>query len=145
MGIHISVNAVHKVIGCHNGPRIGLSHSNLKRFQIDLPQRPLLNQRVYCQTMRLLLVSNEVWEDLSVEDVSNTFRTLRTLYGGRNALVLQATDVLSRELPREKRVLGEGFKIPSSQGMSMHADRWGEQNMGCSRLDLVGKMLADLV
>lgn len=80
--------------------------------------------------MRLLLVSNEVWEDLSAEDVSNAFRTLRTLYGGRNALVLQATDVLSRELPREKRVLGEGFKIPSSQGMTMHADRWGEQNMG---------------
>lgn len=69
----------------------------------------------------------------------------RTLDSGSNAFLLQAQDVLSRQLSSEEWILGERLKIPASQWVTVHADRWSKQDMSRSRLDLVGKVLANLI
>lgn len=61
-----------------------------------------------------------------------------TLNGSSHAILLKTVDVLSGKFASEKRILRERLKVPSSQGMSMHADRGREENVGLASLCFLG-------
>lgn len=93
MRVHIRMDTVHKIVRRHDGPRIGFAHRNLEWLEVNLPQWPLLNERVNGETVGLLFIANKIWSMLAWirEDV---LLSSRTLDGCRNTLLLQSTYVL---------------------------------------------------
>ena len=142
--VHIGVDAIHQVVRGHERPGLGLADGNLERAQVELAERPLGDDRVDGQPVRLLLVADKVcgW---SAPPCPGHFRSKLTLDGGRHALLLEALDVLGSQLARQERVLGEGLKVAPSQRVSVHADGGREEHVGGPGLGLVGQVLADLV
>jgi len=60
MIIHIGVYAVDKVVGGHNSPRVRLSNGNLEWAKVDLAKGPFGYNRVDGQSVRLLLIGDEI-------------------------------------------------------------------------------------
>jgi hypothetical protein len=65
MLIQVRVDAVDEIIRRHDGPRIRFPNRNLKRSEVELSERPLSDERVYRQPIRLLLIPNEIYSPLA--------------------------------------------------------------------------------
>lgn len=123
--------AVDQIVRSHNGPRVRLAHGDLERLEVEFSQRPLLDKRVYSQSVGLLLIADEIYTGWSAGTACIRDSSMeQTLDRGCDAFLLQAPDVLSRQLAREKRILGEGLEVPASQRMAVHANSRGEEDMG---------------
>jgi hypothetical protein len=68
-----------------------------------------------------------------------------TLDGGSNSLLLEALDILGRQLAAEKGIFGERLKVPPTKRVSVQANCGGEENVGRPSSNLVRKVLANLV
>jgi hypothetical protein len=97
------MEAIHRVITGHDRPRPCLSHRNLKRLQIYLPQRALLYHRVHTHPPRLLLVGHKV------------------LDGCAHPAALQPVDISGGHLTREVGVLRERLEVAPTERRSVHA------------------------
>ena len=67
-----------------------------------------------------------------------------TLNSGRNTLLLEASNILGRQLSSKEGIFGEGLKVASSKRVSMHADSWGKKHIRGSRSHFVGKVVTNL-
>lgn len=54
------MNPIHQIVARHDSPRISLFDSNLERLQVNLPQRPLRDVGVHCETAGFLLIRCEM-------------------------------------------------------------------------------------
>lgn len=97
MFILIRVNPVNSVIGRHDCMWISLFHRNLKCCQLNLPQRPLIHNRIRCHTAQFLRICRKM---------------LRTC---RYAKTLNAPDISGSHFSCQIRVLAKIFKIPPAQ------------------------------
>lgn len=68
----------------------------------------------------------------------------RTLDCSRDALLLQAADVLSSQLAGQERIFGKGFKVPAAERMPVHADGRTQQDVRRPCFRLVAQFLADM-
>lgn len=60
MLVPIRVDAVDEVVRRHDGPGIRLPDRNLKRTEVELSEGPLGDERVYRESVRLLLIPDEI-------------------------------------------------------------------------------------
>lgn len=65
-----------------------------------------------------------------------------TLDGSSHTPLLKTLDILSGKLASKKRILRERLKVPSTQGMPVHADRGCKENVGLASLCFLGQMTA---
>lgn len=60
MVVHVGVNAVDEIVRRHDCPGVGLANSNLERTEVKFAKCSLRYQRIYRNSVRLLLVCDEV-------------------------------------------------------------------------------------
>lgn len=99
--VHICVDAVDEVVRRHDSPRISLPNSNLERFEINLTKRSLSNERVYRESVGLLLIPNEICQLLAHPQLHIEKHTLD---GRRDTSILKTLDVLRRQLSSKQRI-----------------------------------------
>lgn len=153
MLIHIRVHAVDEIVRGHNSPWLSFSHGDLEGSEVQLSQRSLADPRIDGEPVGFLLVTHKIYprklegerERITSEIPRSRLDGAPTLDGGSHPLLLQSADVLGCQLAREQRIFGERFEISTAQGMAVHAHSRGEKDVGRSRLDLVGEVLANIV
>lgn len=70
---------------------------------------------------------------------------LHTLDSSRHSSGLDPLNVLSGQLSRQEWILRERLEIPTTQGVAVHANRWGEKYIRRPRLHLGSQMLTNLI
>jgi hypothetical protein len=91
------IGAIQPVVGTHDGGGLSLSNRGFEPRQIDLPQRPLVDDCIDRHAARLLIVDRIVLERSA------------------DAFALNAADVGLGQLAGQIRVFGEIFKVPTTQ------------------------------
>lgn len=61
MVVHVCMDAIDKVVRCHESPGICLSDCNLKGSEVQLPERPFLDERIDCQAVGFLLIAHKIY------------------------------------------------------------------------------------
>ena len=91
--------SVHGSVRRHDGGRRALAHSDLKPAQVDLPERPLRDDRIGLVPSVLLVVGTEVLDRTD------------------DSALAHAAQLHDRHLARQEGILGEILEIPSVQRM----------------------------
>ena len=113
-----TVGSVQPVVGAHHHPRVGFPDGDLEAAQVDLPQRPFVDDRIDHHAPRLLVVGCEV------------------LDAGTDALRLGSFDHRGGQFTREQRILREVLEIPATPRVALDIDPRAE-DYG----DIVGETL----
>ena len=104
--------AVHPVVRGHDPERAALLHRQLEGQQVQLAQRPLVDDRVDRAALELGVVAHEV------------------LHRGEHAGGLHASHVARGQLAREQRVLGVALEVATGEGGAVEVHGGGEQARG---------------
>lgn len=106
MLVHITMNAVDRIVRRHQRPRLPISDCHLKRTQVQLPEWPLCNSNIHRHAPGFLLIGNVV------------------LDGSCNAFPLETLDVCGGEFSGKIWILGERLEITSTKWRSVQAHCW---------------------
>ena len=123
--MHICMDAIDEIVGCHQSPWIRFSDGNLEWLQIEFSKGSLLNYRVNCHTVCFLLVSNEMFDGCS------------------DALALKSIDVFSGQFSSEERVFRERLEVSATKRRAMQAHGWCKQYVSTTCLSLLSKVLSN--
>ena len=109
MLVLVGIDAVHEVVGAHDGHRVGLASDDLKPGEVDLAQRALVEDGVGRLAAHLLAVYGKV------------------LGAGPDTVALDAAHKGGSHLAGEVGVLGEVLEVAPAQRVALDAEARGEQ------------------
>src|SRR6185503_9672508 len=111
MRVLAGVDAVHLVVGTHDGADAGLLHRDLEWQQVDLAKRPFVRRHVDEAAVRLLRIRDEV------------------LYGGDDALRLDAAQLRRHDAAGQDRVLAKVFEVAPVPGIPLHVGAASQEHV----------------
>ena len=121
------VVAVDEVVRRHHGPRASVADGDLETSQIDLAQRPLVDDHVADHPIRLVVVGDEV------------------LQAGADTLRLHPTGHGCGETPRHHGILGEVLEVASAGRMTLDVQARSEEHPDALCPRLATQRRADLL
>ena len=115
----VAIDAVDPVVAGHDGHGLSSLHRDLEALEIELPQCPLAETGVVSIAVGLLVVAGKV------------------LGTGAAATGLDPPHHRCRHDPRDQWILGEIFKIPPAEGISMEVHPRRQEHIHPQRLHLL--------
>src|ERR1700751_1145445 len=119
------MGSVQEVVGIHHSTDVSLFYGSLKRREINLAHRALVDDRVRIMAVKIGIVCQEV------------------LYCGADSLALQPLDITDGDFRSEIRILSQIFEVSSVHRSAINIDAGTEHKVNALRTRVPSDFLSD--